>query len=138
MMNSPGIHSLGDFTIGAAATQVGDWTTTDLDGLLAMTAQLRLAYGSGGTTVRAYLQTSLDEGTTAIDIACVLFGTASEHAVLNFSALTPKTTQVTPTDAGLTDDTAVDGILGDRFRLKVVSTGTYGGSTVLSGRACAR
>lgn len=136
-MENPGIHSLGDFTITTAGTQTGDWVD-DLDGMLAMAAQLRLAYGSGGTTVRAYLQTSLDEGTTAIDIACVLFGTASENAALNFSALTPKTTQVTPSDGAMTDDTAVDGILGDRFRLKVISTGTYAGSTVLSGRVCAR
>lgn len=136
-MDNPGIRSLGDFTITAAGTQTGD-VVDDLDGLLALAAQLRLAYGSGGTTVRAYLQTSLDQGTTWIDIACVLFGTASESAALNFSALTPKTTQVTPTDGALSDDSAVDGILGDRFRLKVVSTGSYAGSTVLSARICGR
>lgn len=136
-MDTPGIQSLGDFTITAADTQTGD-AVDGLEGLLALAAQLRLAYGSGGTTVRAYVQTSLDQGTTWIDIACVLFGTASEVAALNFSALTPKTTQVTPTDGALSDDTAVDGVLGDRFRLKVVSTGTYAGSTVLSARICAR
>lgn len=136
-MNTPGIFSLGDIQITAAGTQVGD-PVTDLDGMLAMAASLRLAYGSGGTSVKAYLQTSLDQGTTWIDIACVVFGTAAEHAVLNFSALTPKTTQVVPSDGALTDDTAVDGILGDRVRLKVVSVGTYAGSTVLSGRICAR
>lgn len=136
-MNYPGIKNLGDFQITTAGTQVGDWIE-NLDGMLAMVASLRLAYGSGGTTIRAYLQTSLDQGQTAIDIACVLFATASEHACLNFSALTPKTTQVVPTDGALTDDTALDGILGDRVRLKVVSVGTYAGSTVLSGRAHAR
>jgi hypothetical protein len=133
-MDNPGIQSLGDFAITTAGTQIGDWTETDLSGLLAMAAQIRLAYGSGGTNVKAYLQTSLDEGTTAIDIACVVFLAVSENAALNFSALTPKTTQVTPTDGAIADDTAIDGILGDRFRLKVVSTGTYAGSTVLSGR----
>lgn len=135
---NPGRFSLGSFTITAAGTQTGDWTTVDLEGLLSLCAQLRLAYGSGGTTVKAYLQTTLDDGTTPIDIACVVFATASEVAVVNFSALTPKTTQVTPADGTLTDDTAVDGILGDKFRLKVVSTGTYAGSTVLSGSAVAR
>lgn len=137
-MDNPGFLSLGSFDITAAGTQTGEWTTADLDGLLAMVAQLRLAYGSGGTTVRAYLQTSADQGTTPIDIACVLFGTASEVAVLNFSALTPKTTQVTPTNGTLADDTAIDGILGDMFRLKVISTGTYAGSTVLTGGVIAR
>jgi len=136
-MNNPGIKTLGDFQITAAGTQVGD-VVDDLEGLLAIAASLRLQYGSGGTTIKAYLQTSIDQGATWIDIACVLFATASEHACLNFSALTPKTTAVTPTDGSLTDDTAVDGVLGERFRLKVVSTGTYAGSTVLSGRICAR
>jgi len=128
-----GIQSLGDFTVTTAATYVGDWVT-GFQGLLAVCAQLRLAYGSGGTSIKAYLQTSLDQETTPIDIACVVFGTASEVTALNFSALTPKLTQVTPTDGALADDTALDGILGDRFRLKLVTTGTYAGSTVLSAR----
>ncbi len=137
-MDNPGFLSLGSFNITGAGTQVGDWTTADLDGMLAMAAQLRLAYGSGGTSVKVYLQTSLDQGTTAIDIACAAFTTASAVKALNFSALTPKTTAVTPTDGTLTDDTAVDGILGDQFRLKIVSLGTYAGSTVLTGGIVAR
>ncbi len=136
-MNNPGIYSLGDFTITTAGTQIGDWTTTDLAGALSMAAQLRFAWGSGGTTVTAYLQTSLDEGTTAVDVACVVFGVAAETEILNLSALTPKTTQVTPSDGALTNDTAVDGILGDRFRVKLVSVGTYA-NTVLSARVCVR
>jgi hypothetical protein len=132
-MSKQGIQSLGDFTITIAATQVGDWVT-GFQNLLALTANLRLAYGSGGTSIKAYLQTSLDQQTTAIDIACVVFGTASENEVLNFAGQTPKLTQVSPTDGTLTDDTAIDGILGDRFRIKIVSTGTYAGSTVLSVR----
>lgn len=136
-MISPGIKDLGDFTITTADTQIGE-VVSSLEGLLALAAQLRLAYGSGGSSIRAYLQTSLDQGTTWIDIACVVFATQSEVAVLNFSALTPKTTAVVPSDGGLADDTAIDGVLGDRFRLKIVSLGTYGGSTVLSGRLNAR
>lgn len=137
-MISPGFKSLGNFTISANGTQVGEWVT-DLDGLLAAAVQARLAYGSGGGTVKLYLQTSLDQGNTAIDIACIVFGAAGEVALLNFSALTPKTTQVVPTDGAMTDDTAVDGILGDRLRCKVVSSGTvYGGSTTLSVGAAVR
>lgn len=128
-----GVISLGDFTITAAGTQTGDWVE-DFDGVVALCAQLRLAYGAGGTTIRAYLQTSLDGGTTIIDVACVLFTTASEVAVFNFSAMTPKTSQITPTDAALADDSTIDGIVGDRYRIKTVSTGLYSGSTVLSAR----
>lgn len=136
-MDTLGVFSLGDFTITAAGTQVGD-VVTELDGMQAALLQLRLAYGSGGTTIRAYVQCSADQGTTWYDVACVLFGTASEVALLNLSALTPKTTQVTPTDGALADDTSIDGLITDRMRLKVVSTGTYAGSTLLSARLVAR
>lgn len=136
-MLSPGVRSLGDFTVTDPDTQVGDWVE-GLEGLLALAAQLRLAYGSGGTSIKAYLQTSLDQGVTAIDIACFTFATAGVVKARNLSALTPKTADLIPTDGALADDTSIDGVLGDRFRLKIVSTGTYGGSTVLSGRLVAR
>ena len=96
------------------------------------------AYGSGGTAIKAYLQTSLDQGITAIDVACFTFAMAGAVKARNLSALTPQTSDVVPTDGALADDTSVDGVLGDRFRLKIVSTGTYGGSTVLSGRLVTR
>lgn len=137
-MISPGYFSLGTFNITTAGTQTGDWVG-DLDGCLSLLTQLRFVYGgSGGTSVVAYVQSSADNGTTPIDIAAVAFGTASENAVHNFSALTPKTTQVTPTDGAMTSDTAVDGIVGDRFRVKIVVTGTYAGSTQLVCSAVAR
>jgi hypothetical protein len=136
-MISPGIKSLGDFTITNAGTQIGEWVE-GLEGLLALAAQLRLAYGSGGTSIKAYLQTSLDQGITAIDVACFTFAIASAVKARNLSALTPQTSDVVPFDGTLADDTSVDGVLGDRFRLKIVSTGTYGGSTVLSGRLVTR
>lgn len=138
-----GTHSL---TINGSATDLpvtvaGTVVCTAITGIssaVGMAVLLRLAYGSGGTTIRVYLQTSLDGGTTYMDIACVLFGAAAKAVVLNFSSLTPKTTQVVPTDGTLADDTAIDGIIGDRLRLKVVSTGLYTGSTVLTGRAVVR
>lgn len=135
-MLTPGFQSLGNFTITAAGTATGD-AVESLEGILALTVQLRFVYGSGGTTAQAYIQTSFDDGVTWVDIACVLFGTANENKILNFSGLTPKTTQVTPTDGTLTDDTAVDGLLGDQFRIKVVSVGTYA-STMLSASMIAR
>ena len=49
-------------------------------------------------TIKAYLQTSLDQGVTAIDIACFTFGMASAVKARNLSALTPKTIDVIPTD----------------------------------------
>ena len=109
-----------------------------LEGLFAAAAQLRFTGGSGGTSVKAYLQTSLDQGTTAVDIACVVFATTAEVAALNFSALTPKLTQVTPTDGALADDTQSTASSATGFGSNMSSTGAYSGSPVLSGRLCVR
>jgi hypothetical protein len=136
-MLSPGYASLGTFSITTAGTFTGDWSD-DFEGCLSLLAQLRFIWGSGGTSVVAYLQTSVDNGSTAVDMAAVAFGVASENAVLNFSALTPKTTQVVTTDGAMTNDTAVDGVVGDRFRVKIVVVGTYAGSTQLVCSAVAR
>lgn len=126
-----------DLAITAAGTIIGE-VIDDLDGMTALTFEADFYYGSGGATVKHYLQTSLNQGTTWVDIACIAFGTAAEHKLLNLSGLTPKTTQVDPTDGALTDDTAIDGILGDRLRTKTVVAGTYAGSTVLASRAAVR
>lgn len=136
-MDAPGLYSLGDVNITAAGTQVTD-AVEGLDGMLSALLQLRFAYGSGGTAVKVYVQSSADDATTWYDVACVVFNTASETELLNLSALTPKTTQVAPTDGTLTDDTAVDGLIADRLRLKIISTGTYAGNTLLSARLIAR
>jgi hypothetical protein len=126
-MNNPGYKSLGVFDITITETIVGDWIE-NLEGMISALVGIRFIYGSSGTSVKAYLQTTSDDGSTACDIACVVFDTVSEHKLLNFTAA-PKLTQVTPTDKALADDTAVDGILGNKFRLAVVVVGTYAGST---------
>lgn len=136
-MDTPGFISLGNFTITTAGTQVGD-AVDGLEGMLAATLQGRFQWGSGGTNCKLYIQTSLDQGNTWMDIACIVFGVTGEVDVVNLSALTPKTTQVTPSDGALSDDSVVDGVLGDRLRAKVVSTGTYAGSTLLSVSAMVR
>ncbi|CAB4196088.1 hypothetical protein UFOVP1299_54 [uncultured Caudovirales phage] len=148
-MNIPGVYSLGDVAIttavtgllpteGVSASGVAQTFISGLEGVFAVSLQARLAYGSGGTTCKAYVQTSFDQGTTWVDVACFAFGTASETALVNLSCLTPKTTQVVPTDGTLADDTSVDGLLGDRIRAKVTTTGTYATNTVLSLRMVAR
>ena len=127
-----GTFSLGDFSIGAAATQVGD-VVDDLSGALAVTLSARLAYGSGGTSCYAVVETSLDQGVTWVQIARFDFTTSGLQKVMSVSGLTPRIAAATA--GSLAADTALDGTLGDRLRATVVSTGTYAGSTVVSVRA---
>jgi hypothetical protein len=127
-----GTFSLGDFSIGAAATQVGD-VVDDLSGALAVTLSARLAYGSGGTSCYAVVETSLDQGVTWVQIARFDFTTSGLQKVMTVSGLTPRIAAATA--GSLAADTALDGTLGDRLRATVVSTGTYAGSTVVSVRA---
>lgn len=91
----------------------------------------QLIYGSGGTTIDAYVQTSLDAGVSWADVCNFHFTTAAANLIFNLSALTPVTTQYTPLDGTITNNTAKDGVLGSLWRVKYKSTGTYTGDNVL-------
>lgn len=97
-----------------------------------VTLQGNFTYGSGGTSVDVWVQSSLDGGTTWCDIANFHFTTSSARKVFNLSSLTPVTTQATPTDGTLTANTAVDGLIGGKLRVKVTTVGTYAGNTTLA------
>lgn len=86
-------------------------------------------YGSGGTSVDVYVQTSLDGEQTWIDIAEFSHTTASLARVYNLTSVTPVTTVYTVTDGSLTANTAKDGIIGASYRVKYTTVGTYAGST---------
>jgi hypothetical protein len=88
-------------------------------------------YGSGGTSVDAYVQTSFNGGATWCDIAQFHVTTASAEKLYNLSSLTPQTSEITPTNGTLTANTAVDGLIGALLRVAYKSSGTYGGSTTL-------
>lgn len=88
-------------------------------------------YGSAGTTLKVWVQTSLDGGTTWIDIMCLAFTTASAKKVSAVRESIALAAATVPTDGALGDDSIVDGLLGDRIRLKYTSTGTYAGSTTI-------
>ena len=75
---------------------------------------------------------------TWVDIFCAVFTTTAGFKIVTLSGLTPRTTVLAPTDATLADDTVVDGVLGDRLRLKITSTGTFGSGSVISARVACR
>lgn len=132
-----GTFTLGDQIITAAGTYVGA-PIVNLDGMRSISVQARFLYGAGGTNARVYIQTSLDGGTTWLDLACLLFATANVAPVI-FNVTSEEDRQPVPaTDGALTDDTILNGPLGDRLRMKVVTTGTYSGYTTVSGRVTVR
>ena len=96
-----------------------------------LTVQCIFTRVGGGTTAKAYLQTTLDDGTTWFDIASFSFTTTSLTNIYNLSGSTAKTTAVVPTDATLTANTVVDGLIGTKLRAKYVTTGTYTGASAL-------
>jgi hypothetical protein len=87
-----------------------------------------ITVAGGGTTAKAWVQTSLDGGSTWMDIASFAFTTTTATRAYH---LTPAavTSIATPTDGSLADNTAVNGFLGDRFRVKLTTTGTYTGAS---------
>lgn len=116
-------------TTAEAATAVG--TTTDLGSAKYLCAEAIFTYGSGGTTAKCYVQTSFDGGTTWIDIISFAFATASATKVSAVTTMiAPGTQAFSPADGALTDNTVVNGVLGDRVRLKYVTTGTYASTTL--------
>ncbi len=115
----------------AAADEVVALDAT-LYGLKQLAIEANFTYGSGGTDLKVWIQTSLDGGEEWIDIVCFRFLTTSKRVVANVNSQTPITTVYTPTDGSLANDSVKDGILGDRLRIKKTSTGTYAGGTTLA------
>lgn len=127
-MDSPGSYFLliggTDFQITNAGTYVGDWLP-NLDGMMSVSVLFDFRAGTNGgeADVRAYLQTSLDDGNTPFDIACSAF-TSSQRRIFNVATESSSAPSVA-TDAALSDETVLAGVLGNRLRLKVVSTGSW-------------
>lgn len=95
--------------------------------------QAVFTYGSGGATAKAYVQTTLDEGATWIDVACFAFTTASATKVSALTgAVAPASQAFAPSDGALADNTIIQGVLGDQWRVKLITTGAYATSTTLA------
>lgn len=103
---------------------------TDAPSFEICTFQVRFVYGSGGTTLKVWLQTSFDKGLTWVDMACAAFTTAS--AIKMFSISAGPAGAYIPTDGAMADDNIHDGVIGNAFRIKHTVAGTYGGDSALS------
>jgi hypothetical protein len=125
-------------TITTAQTASTKTAATGLGRCKALLLYCNFTYGSSGTTAKVYVQTSLDGGTTWIDIAMFDHTTASLARCYNLSGATAVTSVYTVTDGSLTSNTCKDGIIGDQLRVKFTSTGTYATSTTCQVYAIAK
>ncbi len=95
-----------------------------------LSVEFDFTYGSGGTSVDAYLVTSFDGGASWIDVANFHVTTSSLKNILNLSANTPLTTLYVPTFGALASNTVKDGIFGGRWAIYTKSAGTYAATSL--------
>lgn len=132
------IQLLPALTIGVAVGATGTVPVVGLYGMHYLLVEAAFLYGAGGTSVKCYVQTSIDGGVTWADIMSFAFTTSAGSKVSAVRASVALAAAVAPTDGSLADNTILDGLLGDRLRLKYVTTGTYTGATSLAVNAVAR
>ena len=149
-MNNPDTYVLGDVALAAinAATTATVVTTAsdtggntvayigDLDGMVSAGLGINFNYGSGGTSIKVIIETSDNDGTTWTEVWRMALTTAAKEQKVNLSANTAVTTPYTP--VALADDATKDGILGPRWRARILTVGTYAGNTSLAIRITAR
>lgn len=111
---------------------------TGLAGMKYLACEAIFTYGSGGTTAKFWVQTSLDQGVTWIDIMSFAFATATASKVSAVVWSTALAAGVTPGSAALADNTILSGLLGDQIRVLGTSTGTYAGGTTIAVTAVAK
>lgn len=102
-----------------------------------LTLDATITVAAGGTTAKAWVQTSFDGGTTWNDIANFAFTTTTARRIYHLTAAAV-TTIATPTEGTLADNTAVNGLLGTVLRVKLTTTGTYTGASSFVIRALAK
>ena len=93
--------------------------------------QLNFSYGSGGTSVNAWLQTSLDGGTTWCDAVALGQLTTASARVVGSLISSASYALTAATDGALTAGTLNNGLFGPLRRVTYTSIGTYAGNSAL-------
>lgn len=115
---------LGTIAITTALTNSASTPITGLGKMQSVSLIATFTYVSGGTTAKIYVQTSCDSGSSWYDIGQFAFTTAGAvkfKSLISSSAVTTASL----TTGTMADDTAQQGLLCDRLRFAVTSTGTY-------------
>lgn len=130
-MASPNQVTLVNVTIPAAGTYVTDGYYVGKEAKY-LAAQANFTRSAGGTTLKAYVQTSFDDDNWC-DIMCFAFTTTTARKVQAITLSTALAANITPTDAALADNTILSGLLGHKIRVKYVVVGSYTGTFRLDG-----
>ena len=122
-------------SIDLTAMGAGTYTSDEVSipyGADLLACQAVFTRAGGGTTTDVFIQTSLDNGSTWIDIMQFALATTTVTKVSAVRSSIAMAANVTPTDGALTDNTILDALLGDRLRSKTVVVGAYTGASALA------
>jgi hypothetical protein len=122
-------------SIDLTAMGAGTFTSDEVSipyGADLLACQAVFTRAGGGTTTDVFIQTSLDNGSTWIDLVQWAFVTTTVTKISAVRSSIAMAANVTPTDGGLSDNTILDGLIGDRLRAKTVVVGTYTGASALA------
>ncbi|MCR9256267.1 MAG: hypothetical protein NXI16_09250 [Alphaproteobacteria bacterium] len=95
------------------------------------TVQFALTTSGGGTSVTAWVQTSIDGQKTWSDIACfAVSGGGTRFVTVDGRKSIPAPTVLS--EGGLAENTVQEGILGSAFRVKYTTVGTWNPGTLMT------
>lgn len=126
-MNSPGLYTLFAGAITTAKTAEAQTAISALDGMAWAALVCELLGASSGSTISAWVQTTYDGGTTWLDIALWTFTTT---AAKKWCVLGTETEKAIASYAALAAEGVNNGLLGDRLRVVLTTTGTYTNTTL--------
>jgi hypothetical protein len=133
-MDNPNVYTLAALQISAALPQSLLTPAADLDGMSAVSLDVKFGYGAGSGTVSVIVVTSFDGGSSLRHIARFEFANADAVKTANLSGLVSKGITAY---ADLSAEGVNDGLLGDMLAVLLTTTGSYTDST-LSVRASVR
>ena len=131
---TPGCYDLGDFAVSEEADETGE-PITSFAGMESVRLQARFALvgeAGSGAAVDVFVETSLDQAASWVQVAHFAFTSAGAVKACNVSARTPVAIYAPAT---LSADAVKDGILGDRLRARVECAGGYDDGSLVSVRA---
>ena len=110
-------------TITTAGTVVGiPFAVRDVKHL---EVEAKFNFGAGGTQVLVFVQTSIDGGVSFFDIMNIRFTNATANRISSVHRDTSVAAAITPLNLTLANNQILNGLIGDRVRVVIVTTGTY-------------